>query len=89
MSQPTEQQLKILKNLEAGKDFTHGFVHQENAVRAMFQCLTAGWVSRHRLTAEGRAILEAQKPLKGNYEITAVKSEPIQLPPSSLFNPQE
>lgn len=67
------QHKKVLENLEAGRPFEHGFVHTQNAARAMFTCLTNGWVSRNQLTKEGREALEQTRPMKGNYQITILK----------------
>ena len=91
MAEPNEQHLRVLRNIEASRDFQEGFLIQQNAVQAMFQCVLNGWVSRNRLTKEGRALLAAQKPLKGDFEITIVKEEKVihLLPPSSLFNPKD
>lgn len=69
------QHKKVLENLEAGRPFEHGFVHHQNAVRAMFTCLTNGWVGRNQLTRAGRDALEQTRPIKGNYEITIVKDK--------------
>lgn len=69
---PTEAQLRILRNCAAGRPFEDGFVHQDNAVKAMWQCLLAGWVSKSQITDEGREVLEAHTPIKGNFEVTVV-----------------
>lgn len=76
---PTELEMLVLRNLEAGRDFTHG-LSNDDSVPAMFQCVLNGWVSRNHLTDKGRAVLA---PVKGTYEITVVKKEkpPIALPP--------
>lgn len=76
---PTEAQLRVLRNLAAGRAFEDGFVHQTSAVKAMWQCLLAGWVSRNQLTDEGRETLEAHTPIKGNFEVTviAVGDKPV------------
>lgn len=69
---PTEPQLRVLRNLAAGKNFLDGFIHQESAVRAMFQCVLAGWVSRNELTIDGRDILESYTPVQGNFTVTVI-----------------
>lgn len=69
---PDEHEMAILRNIEAGKRFEHGLV-QDIAVRAMFRCITKGWVSASRLTDAGRAVLGPPKLAKGNYIITVVK----------------
>lgn len=66
---PDEHEMAVLRNLEAGKRFEHG-LDQTIAVRAMFRCLTKGWVSSSRLTEAGINII---KPAKGDYIITVIK----------------
>lgn len=76
---PTESELAVLRNLAAGKDFTHG-LSPDVAAPAMFRCIMNHWASGGRITDKGRAMLQ---PAKGNYEITIVREEkpPILLPP--------
>lgn len=69
---PTEVQLRVLRNLAAGRSFEHGFVHEESAMRAMYQCLLAGWVSRNELTDDGRIVLDEYTPVAGNFTVTVV-----------------
>lgn len=83
---PSENELAILRNLEAGRDFTHG-LHSSVAAPAMFRCVLNGWASQNRLTDAGRKALELEKPIKGaHYEVTVIKEEkpkpPILLPPA-------
>lgn len=72
--QPDEAELKVLRNLARGAPFEEGFVVEQNALRAAWQCLLAGWMDRGRLTPAGRAVLVE----------AAFRCAPILLPPSSL-----
>ena len=77
--EPDEAELRVLRNLARGASFEDGFVVEENAMRAMWQCLLAGWVDRGRLTLEGRFAL-------ARHEVEACGRGVILLPPSSFFS---
>jgi|SRR5580704_6519970 hypothetical protein len=68
MPDPTEpgtQHLKVLRHLAKGgsvRDLETHFVHPGNAIRASFECISAGWVSQDRLTPKGRAVLAEHEP---------------------------
>lgn len=71
---PTEAEMKVLRNLEAGRRGEAGFVHPEVAVRAMWSCITKGWMNAGRLTAAGKKLLSPPPP-PAKWEITVLPEE--------------
>ncbi len=84
MKKPDENEMFILRNIEAGKKFEAG-LDTSLAVPAMWRCITNGWVDGGRLTVEGSAVISPVKVTKGNFEIIVLKEDktklPIPLPP--------
>lgn len=87
---PTADHLRALRNAEARRYELDGFTNERDGVRAVFECIMHGWLSRGRLTAEGRAVLALDKAVEGHVEIKVIKDAPARrtllLPPSSLFD---
>lgn len=54
---PTIQHLRLMRNIEAGRNELTGFTIEQNGLRAFFECVLYGWVDRGQLTTEGRSIL--------------------------------
>ena len=56
-----EAHLKVMRNLARGARFEEGFLVQQKALQAMFQCVLHGWVDRNQLTNAGRALLASHE----------------------------
>ena len=56
-----EAHLKVMRNLARGARFEEGFLVQQKAMQAMFQCVLRGWVDLNQLTNAGRALLASHE----------------------------
>ena len=68
---PTEGQLKVLRNIQAGQYELEGFIIEQAGAKAYFECIINGWVSRGKLTDAGHEVLKAN-PIR--VKVTVIKS---------------
>jgi hypothetical protein len=70
---PTLEQHRVLQNLAEGLPPEAGFIDPDDAVPALFQCITNGWVSGGRMTTAGRAALAGREPVAPAAQVKATK----------------
>jgi len=80
---PGGAHLRLLRNLEAKRPEMHGFLVEENGMKAYFECVLNGWVDRGQLTAVGRELL-AQNPVALQQITCTVLSASPELPTKKL-----